>query len=120
MSKPILYPDLLAQQVADEHAVLTLSINPQLAFFNGHFDEIPIVPGVVQIQWAVHFGRQILPVTGAFSHMESVKFKELILPEQPFELVLRWVASSRKLDFSYRSPLGEHSSGRVYFHANDL
>ena len=96
--------------------VLTLRIPEDLAYFRGHFDAVAVVPGVVQIQWAAHFARQRLGLDLAFSHMEAVKFKNLILPRQLLELDLRYFAQARKLEFRYRSQISDYSSGRLYFH----
>lgn len=115
--KPIvLFPSLLAEHSHADHLLLSLRIPEELAYFKGHFDEISVVPGVVQIQWAVHYARQYLGLNLVFSHMEVVKFKELLLPGQHVELSLRYLAQALKLEFCYRSESCEYSSGRIYFH----
>ncbi len=100
--------------------ILALRIPEGLAYFTGHFDKVPVVPGVAQIQWAVYFARQRLRANGPFSHMEAVKFKELLLPGQRLELVLRYLGLACKLEFCYRSETAEYSSGRIYFHGESL
>lgn len=100
--------------------VLALRIPETLAYFKGHFDEIAVVPGVVQIQWAVHYARQCLGLNLVFSHMEAVKFKDLLLPGQLTELHLRCPDAGRKLEFCYRSESSEYSSGRIYFHGDPV
>lgn len=112
----VLFPETLAKQIQADCVVLALRIPKDLTYFSGHFDEIAVVPGVVQIQWAVHYARQYLGLTRAFSHMESVKFKELLLPEQQLELELHYLQQTGKLTFCYRSATCEYSSGRIYFH----
>ena len=112
-----LFPKVLAQQQSSNDAVtLTLQIPANLTYFAGHFDQIPIVPGVVQLQWAVYYAKQYLGLDISFRHMEAVKFKELLMPEQPLELHLRFYEQAGKLDFCYRSETAEYSSGRLYFH----
>jgi 3-hydroxymyristoyl/3-hydroxydecanoyl-(acyl carrier protein) dehydratase len=112
----VLLPEVLGVQTTEDGAILTLLIPNDLAYFDGHFDQIAIVPGVTQIQWAVHYARQYLGLTLVFSHMESVKFKELLLPGQRCELGLRYMKQVFKLEFRYRSENAEYSSGRLYFH----
>ena len=112
---PVLFPELLGTKIEAETVLLTLRIPEQLAYFSGHFDKIPIVPGVVQIQWAVHYARQYFGITGVFSHMEVVKFKELLLPGQSLNLNLSYQEADRKLIFCYHSETTEFSSGRIYF-----
>ncbi len=112
----VLFPEMLVEQVQTDDVVLALRIPKDLTYFNGHFDEISVVPGVVQIQWAVHYARHYLGLTWIFSHMESVKFKELLLPGQELELELQYSRQAGKLNFCYRSAACEYSSGRIYFH----
>ncbi len=112
----VLLPEVLEIRPTEDGAILRLSIPENLAYFDGHFDQIAIVPGVTQIQWVVHYSRQYLGLTQVFSHMESVKFKELLLPGQQCELSLRYIKPASKLEFRYRSEDAEYSSGRIYFH----
>ncbi len=69
MRSPILFPDILGEKPEAEGIVLALRIPEGLAYFSGHFDEVAIVPGVTQIQWAVHYARQYLALNRIFSHM---------------------------------------------------
>lgn len=112
----VLFPEVLGKRADAESVILDLRVPEELAYFKGHFDEIAVVPGVAQIQWAVHYARQCLGLELVFSHMEAVKFKELLLPGQRLELGLRYLAPARKLEFCYRSDACEYSSGRIYFH----
>jgi 3-hydroxymyristoyl/3-hydroxydecanoyl-(acyl carrier protein) dehydratase len=119
-SQAVLLPEVLTETPLADGAVLALRIPETLAYFKGHFDEIAVVPGVVQIQWAVHYARQHMELNLAFSHMEAVKFKDLLLPGQLAELHLRYPGAGRKLEFCYRSERSEYSSGRIYFHGDPV
>ena len=114
--QPVLFPEILGEKRTTEGIVLALRIPEGLAYFTGHFDEIAVVPGVVQIQWAVHYARQYLGVARTFSQMEVIKFKELLLPGQCLDLSLCYHEAHCKLQFSYRSETTEYSSGRIYFY----
>jgi 3-hydroxymyristoyl/3-hydroxydecanoyl-(acyl carrier protein) dehydratase len=117
---PALWPELLKVDLDAGEAVLALRIPEDLAYFPGHFPRIAVVPGVVQIHWAVHFAQQCLGITRRFQHMEVIKFKELLLPGQYVRLHLQFSAPANKLQFCYRSDHHEYSSGRIYFHGNDV
>ena len=119
-SPPILFPEILGEKQEAEGIILALRIPEDLAYFAGHFDEVSVVPGVTQIQWAVHFARQYLALNRAFSHMEVIKFKELLLPGQCLNLSLCYQEAACKLSFSYRSEATEFSSGRIYFHDDPI
>jgi 3-hydroxymyristoyl/3-hydroxydecanoyl-(acyl carrier protein) dehydratase len=116
----VLLPELLDNHPTTDGVILNLRIPENLAYFAGHFDEIAVVPGVVQIQWAAHYARDYLGVDQTFSHMEAVKFKDLLLPGQQLELELRYLEPTCKLEFCYRAAEGEFSSGRIYFHDHSL
>ena len=118
--QPVLFPEILGEKRATESIVLALRIPEGLAYFAGHFDEISVVPGVVQIQWAVHYARQYLGIARIFSQMEVIKFKELLLPGQCLDLSLCYPEAHCKLQFSYRSETTEYSSGRIYFYDRQI
>lgn len=115
-SNPVLFPEILGECPDEQGITLTLRIPEKLAYFAGHFDEIAVVPGVTQIQWAVFYARRYLGLSGSFEHMEVIKFKELLLPGQGLQLSLRYLEPFGKLTFCYRSETTEYSSGRIYFH----
>ena len=113
---PILFPEILGETVEPNSLTLALRIPEELAYFTGHFDEVSVVPGVTQILWAVYFAQRYFSISRPFSHMEAIKFKELLLPAQRLELILRHSPPPNKLEFIYRSETAEYSSGRIYFH----
>lgn len=112
----ILFPEILDTTKIQDGIILAIRIPQNLAYFIGHFDQISIVPGVVQIHWAVHYAQIYLGLNAVFSHMEAIKFKELLLSEQPIKLELRYQFDTQKLVFCYFSETAEYSSGRIYFH----
>ena len=116
MTSAVLFPEILTVRADNQEAVLTLRIPENLAYFAGHFEEIAVVAGVVQIQWAVFYAQQYLGLSGDFFQMEVIKFKELLLPQQQLELRLSYQKNVGKLNFCYQSATAEYSSGRLYFH----
>lgn len=116
----VLFPEILGEKPQEKSIALALRIPEGLVYFKGHFDEVSVVPGVVQIQWAVHYARQYLGLKQTFSHMEAVKFKDLLLPGQRLELVLQYFEEACKLEFCFRCETTEYSSGRIYFHDDSV
>ena len=117
-ASPILWPEILNERIDGNNAILDLRIPELLEYFPGHFPGVPIVPGVVQIHWAVHFAREKLNLSLPFHHMEAVKFKEFILPRQRLRLHLNYQPAVEKLLFAFRTERRECSSGRIYFHGH--
>ncbi|MCP4697591.1 MAG: AMP-binding protein, partial [Gammaproteobacteria bacterium] len=69
---------------------LELNIPEDLYYFKGHFDTQPILPGVVQIDWAIAYSRKYLSVSGDFMRMEAIKFSKLIEPGCIMQLMLQF------------------------------
>lgn len=99
------------------HAQLTLEMDPDLDVFKGHFPGTAIVPGVAQIHWAVHFGRELLTPAGVFSGAQALKFLRVILPPEQVWLSVEWDPAGRHLRFSYQHPNSSitYSSGTLLF-----
>ncbi len=112
-AEPVLLPEILARQCADNIAVLTLQIPPSLYYLQGHFPQQPVVPGVVQLHWAEHYLRECLACQLPVRDLEVVKFQQLLLPQQQCQLHLRWDAEKHKAYFEYRQDEQVFSSGRL-------
>lgn len=94
---------------------LALLVQPELHYFPNHFPNYPLLPGVVQLDWVIHFGREILQATGEFCRMDNIKFQAIIQPAQKLNLHLQWHAENGCLEFAYRLDETTFSSGTVVF-----
>jgi 3-hydroxymyristoyl/3-hydroxydecanoyl-(acyl carrier protein) dehydratase len=102
----------------DGRRVLLEIVAPaSLAYFEGHFTQAPILPGVAQVEWAIRFGRDNFALPPAFRAMHALKFQHVIQPDLPVQLELLHDPAKGQLSFAYRSPAGQHASGRILFHA---
>ena len=108
-------PEVLSQSETDGQWTLNLSIPPDLAFFSGHFPKTPVLPGVVQVDWAL--GQQRLDLPPRFAGMEVLKFQQLVRPGDAIELTLRFDRERQKLHFAYRNDTAACSSGRILLEA---
>ncbi|PYB98404.1 AMP-binding protein [Pseudomonas koreensis] len=106
-------PEVLEQSASDGEWSLQLSVPPDLAYFSGHFPKAPVLPGVVQVEWALNLGRQLLNLDGAFAGMEVLKFQQLVRPGDEIQLHLRFDGERGKLYFAYRNDTATCSSGRI-------
>ena len=100
--------------------VINLYIPSDLKCFDGHFPGTPVLPGVIQISWAIHFGRQVFGALGEFRRLEKLKFQNVIQPGDTLMLALIWNAETRVLGFNYHGEAQTYSSGRITFSSGDL
>ena len=122
-----LLPDILAvRRSANEsgHAVvLDLHLPASLAYFPDHFPDLSLLPGVVQIDWAmrlaaVHHGVQ----PSHFAGMRALKFTAPVTPDTTLSLELRLLPENatagrkeRRVEFAYVSAQKKYSSGQLLF-----
>jgi acyl-coenzyme A synthetase/AMP-(fatty) acid ligase len=105
----------------DAQRVLLEIVAPaSLLYFDGHFDAAPILPGVVQVDWAMHYGRQYFTLPARFKGINALKFQQVIQPETPVQLELVHDAAKGGLNFRYMSDAGQHASGRVQMEDPDV
>jgi acyl-coenzyme A synthetase/AMP-(fatty) acid ligase len=90
-------------------------IPADLYYFNGHFLGRPILPGVVQLHWAIHYGKELFNVIGSFQRLEAVKFQQVIRADEHATLKLKYDSSKTKLTFSFSNGDTSFSSGRIVF-----
>ena len=112
-------PEVLSQHLVDGVLTLSLAVPPDLAFFSGHFPKTPVLPGVVQVDWAIGLGQQLLDLPPRFAGMEVLKFQQLVRPGDEIELTLRFDPERSKLHFAYRHGDAACSSGRIVLAAHD-
>ncbi|MCQ4257401.1 acyl-CoA synthetase family protein [Stutzerimonas stutzeri] len=109
-----LHPERLGSTEEDGQWRLELAIPPDLAHFTGHFPRTPVLPGVVQIDWAIGLARELIDdLPPCFKGMEVLKFQQLARPGDHLSLTLRFDRERNKLHFAYRNGEASCSSGRI-------
>ncbi|MBL0951622.1 MAG: AMP-binding protein [Pseudomonas sp.] len=98
----------------DGEWLLQLQVPLDLAHFTGHFPQTPVLPGVVQVDWAQQLARQLIPhLPPRFAGMEVLKFQQLVRPGDTLQLTLRFDSERGKLYFAYHNGEAACSSGRI-------
>ena len=106
-------PKVLERQSTPAGALYTLEVLPDLVWFDGHFPDQPILPGVVQIHWVMHFAETIGFSAQNFGGLQRVKFKSIIQPHTTLQLDVS--RRNQVLRFSYTSESGLYSQGSIEF-----
>lgn len=110
-------PEITSETRDGATAVLHFHVSPAFDYFNGHFDGYPILPGIVQVHWAIEFARRCFGVSAQFAGIENLKFLRLVPPGVKLALALRYDPAKRKMYFSYDGSTVKYSSGTVIFGA---
>jgi acyl-coenzyme A synthetase/AMP-(fatty) acid ligase len=110
-------PQVLEQVEVNGEWSLQLAVPPDLAYFSGHFPQTPVLPGVVQVDWALSLGQQLMDLPPRFAGMEVLKFQQLVRPGDEVQLHLRFDPERSKLYFAYRNETATCSSGRILLEA---
>ena len=108
-------PELHLLEKSPLRVLYELTIPAALPYFEGHFPAAPVLPGVVQVDWAIRYGRQHFTLPPAFHGIQALKFQHIIHPGQNVFLELTHDDHKSSLNFRYFSQAGDHASGRILF-----
>jgi 3-hydroxymyristoyl/3-hydroxydecanoyl-(acyl carrier protein) dehydratase len=112
----LLLPEIEALERAKDCLNLRLIVPQTNYYFEGHFPGCPVLPGVVQVGWAIELARVHIPFSARFRALAGVKFMRVIQPDAALALRLAVDANLRELSFEYRLGDAPCASGRVLFH----
>lgn len=110
-----LLPQILDSVAGENRLEYRLRIDADLTVFEGHFPGFPILPGVVQIDWAIKLGRTLLAADSVFQSMHRIKFMRPITGDTHLQLALSTTPDGRNLTFKYYDDGHVYSSGRLLF-----
>ena len=102
----------VARLSADE-ALVTLGLPVDHPAFAGHFPGQPVLPGVVQTDWAIRLSKDLLETGITAATDFQVKFRRVIQPGDDLTLSLRHDRTKHSLSFEYRQKGEIASTGRI-------
>ena len=109
-------PEIDSLERAQGSLSLRFVVPATIGYFDGHFPDCPLLPGVVQVGWAVELARSHLALSRSFRALAGVKFMRVIQPGAQVHLMLSLGDDGRELSFAYESDGQACSGGRVLFH----
>ncbi len=68
--------------VGDSAILSTIILNPEHSIFKGHFEQMPVVPGVCQTQMIKEILQQVLDQNLMLTKGNNIKFTGMIIPTQ--------------------------------------
>lgn len=108
-------PIQLDRETDSTTLLLRLRLPSELKYFDGHFDGHPILPGVVQLHWAIQFAQETFSFRPVLGRIDALKFFRVLSAGEDVTLELRFEREKEKLHFRYSSEKHEHSAGRIQF-----
>ena len=105
-------PILVALRMSEWAVELDLALPASLHWFQGHFPDFALLPGVVQIHWVTVFAQRHLGIS-ASAESAQVKFRRPIRPEESLTLRLTLERQRNRLSFTYRRGSETCSSGTL-------
>lgn len=116
-SEPVV---LNARRKEDCGVELSLLLPEMLLYFRGHFPGFAILPGVVQVDWAMLLARRYLAMPTGAARTMRVKFARPIRPGADLTLTLDYNRASKMLHFEYRDRVYIYGSGRIELEGNGI
>lgn len=107
--------EVLAEARSGDTLHYELRVPPSLVHFAGHFPGLPILPGVVQVDWAVRLAAGHLPDVRAVASVDRLKFMAPVAPGAVLKLTLAHDAARRRVQFVYRVDGRECASGVIVY-----
>lgn len=98
--------------INDEHR-LTFTVAPTSVYFQGHFTDLPVLAGVVQVTWAIHLAHRYLDTPLNIRSLSKLKFSKPVFGGDPLELLL--ALPDERLRFSLLRNGDRCTSGEVCF-----
>lgn len=84
-------------------ASLVISVTPDCAYFEGHFPNFAILPGLAQVHWVEQLAERLFRIRG-FIGVKALKFVRPIRPDSTVVLDLK--KTDTGITFAYASPDG--------------
>lgn len=107
--------EVLAQCAHEGVLHYELRVPATLVHFAGHFPGLPILPGVVQIDWAVQLGAEHWPQVRSMQAVERLKFMAPVPPGAILHLTLAHDEARRKMRFAFRLGQRDSASGVIAY-----
>lgn len=93
--------------------IVTGTVPLDLAYFDGHFQQFPLVPGAIEIQWAMNLAKKFYGKNWQIDRIENLKFQQFIRPNDL--VTIRLLRDKEKNRIQFNISVGEKNcaGGRI-------
>ncbi len=84
-----------------------------ISFFNGHFPDRPVVPGVVQVEMTRVIAEQVLDKPLAIAEIRSAKYLSAIVPDDLIDVCLTVKESDGEFQINGKLSVGETLTSKI-------
>jgi 3-hydroxymyristoyl/3-hydroxydecanoyl-(acyl carrier protein) dehydratases len=106
-------PPIISLQHDEQRAEARFSLPQEAEVFRGHFPNMPVLPGVAQIDWVMRLAEQCFQIARPMAGDFQVKFSNVVGPGPELALILEIDRARQRLTFEYRVEDRVVSSGRM-------
>jgi len=111
-------PQIILDSSDGDNVCIDFAIDGNLPWFKGHFPGFPILPGVVQLDWAARIASERFGFSATPREVLKLKFKSVIIPPTEVKLTLSRI-SPVEVQFEFTSAQQQHSSGKLRYAGRD-
>src|SRR5690606_11778901 len=105
------YTEIASEQIVNKDGSFFVDIqfNPSHAIYKGHFEQMPVVPGVCLIQIIKELAEKKINKQLMLISADNIKFLSVIKPEEEviYRVILRVQQNEQQLDVSATFGLGD-------------
>lgn len=101
-SSPLDVLDLDIRRTGETTAEIAFTLVPELIYFDGHFPDQPILPGVSQAHLAVLLAERVWGGWPSSATISRLKFRRVLAPGDAVVLELRHYPSTGGLSFVFK------------------
>ena len=108
------FPRVLSLAGDEAYICVRLNISPDLHWFRGHFPDQAVLPGVIQLHWAVLIAQACFGFSSVPAEIKRLKFKKIVTPPAELELTVSRHGPAA-VQFEFSSSDAKNSEGRLFF-----
>ncbi|EEX50730.1 hypothetical protein [Pasteurella dagmatis] len=107
----MILPEYQLQKCTDHELEVICFFHSDYPYFEGHFPNLPILAGVVQLGLVYEFIQQYWRQDIRLNPIKQVKYQKLLFPENTLVLQVKKETNKKRITFEYRCGDTTISSG---------